>query len=72
MDLATQKKRLLRGEIGSVVAELKSLLAHRRTKEQNTWLNYFCTHGLKHRRMDYAISRTHNMPISNDAVESAV
>ena len=50
--LTTQKKRLLRGEIGSVVEELRSLLGSRRTKDQRTWLNYFIKHGLTHRRMD--------------------
>ena len=70
--LTTQKKRLLRGEIGSVVAELELLLANRRTKEQNTWLNYFRTHGLRNRRMDYATSRTHKAPIGSGAVESAI
>ena len=70
--LTTQKKRLLRGEIGSVVDEIRSLLGSRRTKDQRTWLNYFIKHGLEHRRMDYSLSRTHNMPIGSGAIESAV
>lgn len=70
--LTTQKKRLLRGEIGSVVEELRSLLGSRRTKDQRTWLNYFIKHGLTHRRMDYSLSRTHHMPIGSGAIESAV
>ena len=70
--LTTQKKRLLRGEIGSVVEELRSLLGSRRTKDQRTWLNYFIKHGLTHRRMDYSLSRTHNMPIGSGAIESAI
>jgi hypothetical protein len=67
-----QKKRLLRGEIGSVVDELEALLSRRRTKAQTTWLNYFRTHGLTHRRMDYAASRSHHMPIGSGAIESAI
>lgn len=70
--LTTQKKRLLRGEIGSVVIELETLLAGRRTKEQTTWLNYFRTHGLTHRRMDYSTSRSRQMPIGSGAIESAI
>lgn len=70
--LTTQKKRLLRGEIGSVMMELRSLLSGRRTKQQTTWLNYFVTHGLKHRRMDYSTSRSHSMPIGSGAIESAI
>jgi hypothetical protein len=70
--LTTQKKRLLRGEIGSVVDELRSLLGPRRTKDQRTWLNYFVKHGLTHRRMDYSLSRTHHMPIGSGAIESAI
>ncbi len=70
--LTTQKKRLLRGEIGSVVIELETLLSGRRTKEQTTWLNYFVTHGLTHRRMDYSASRSRQMPIGSGAVESAI
>lgn len=70
--LTTQKKRLLRGEIRLVVKELRSLLGSRRTKDQRTWLNYFIKHGLTHGRMDYSLSRTHNMPIGSGAIESAV
>ena len=70
--LKTQKKRLLRGEIGTVVDELKTLIGKRPTKQQRTWLNYFITHGLKHRRMDYDTSRRHHMPIGSGAIESAV
>jgi hypothetical protein len=70
--LTTQKKRLKRGEIGSVVNELRSLLGNHRTKDQRTWLNYFVKHGLTHRRMDYALARSHNLPIGSGAIESAV
>jgi hypothetical protein len=70
--LTIQKKRLLRGEIGSVVDELRSLLGSRRTKDQRTWLNYFVKHGLTERRMDYSVSRAHAMPIGSGAIESAV
>lgn len=70
--LTTQRKRLLRGEIGSVVEELRSLLGTRRTKDQRTWLNYFVKHGLTHRRMDYSLSGNHQMPIGSGAIESAV
>ena len=68
----TQKKRLWRGEIGSVVEEIKTLFGPRKTKAQKTWLNYFVTHGLTHRRMDYSRSRAHHMPIGSGAIESAV
>ena len=67
-----QKKRLLRGEIGSVVIELKNFLSARRTRAQTTWLNYFITHGLTYRRMDYSTSRSHHLPIGSGAVESAI
>jgi hypothetical protein len=70
--LTTQKKRLLRGEIGAVVDELETLVGPRPTKSQRTWLNYFITHGLTHRRMDYSTSRGKNMPIGSGAIESAV
>jgi hypothetical protein len=70
--LKIQKKRLWRGEIGTVVEEIQSLLGPRRTKDQNTWLNYFVTHGLTHRRMDYSLSRAHHTPIGSGAIESAV
>lgn len=70
--VTTQKKRLLRGEIGAVVDERELLLSRRRTKAQTTWLNYFRTHGLTHRRMDYATSRNHQMPIGSGAIESAI
>jgi hypothetical protein len=70
--LKIQKKRLLRGEIGTVVDEITTLLGSRKTKEQKTWLNYFITHGLTHRRMDYSRSHDHHMPIGSGAIESAV
>lgn len=70
--LTIQKKRLLRGEIGSVVEEIETLIGSRRSTEQTTWVNYFITHGLTHRRMDYSSSRTHTMPIGSGAIESAV
>ena len=70
--LKIQKKRLWRGEIGTVVEEIQSLLGPQKTKDQKTWLNYFITHGLTHRRMDYARSRGHHMPIGSGAIESAV
>jgi len=37
--VTTQKKRLLRGEIGSVVDAITDLTKHRRSKDQTTWLN---------------------------------
>ena len=67
-----QKKRLWRGEIGTVVEEIKTLIGSRKTKAQTTWLNYFVTHGLTHRRMDYSRSHTNHMPIGSGAIESAV
>jgi hypothetical protein len=70
--LTIQKRRLLNGEIGSVVIELETLLKGRKSKNQKTWLNYFRTHGLNHRRMDYAASRSQQMPIGSGAIESAV
>lgn len=70
--LTIQKKRLRRGEIGTVVDEITALLGPRRTKAQKTWLNYFITHGLTHRRMDYSRSRAHHTPIGSGAIESAI
>ena len=70
--LTTQKKRLLRGEIGAVVDEIKACLPRRRKRDQRAWLNEFCTHGLKHRRMDYAAARSSQLPIGSGAVESAI
>ena len=70
--LTTQKNRLLRGEIGSVVEELRKLVGQRPTKSQRTWLNDFKTNGLTHRRMDYSVSRAQKTPIGSGAVESAV
>ena len=70
--LKTQKKRLLRGEVGSVVDAIVELTARRRTSDQTTWLNYFITHGLEHRRMDYSTAKDHNMPIGSGAIESAI
>ena len=70
--LTIQKKRLLRGEIGSVVEEIKRLIGSRKTKEQTTWLNYFIINGLTHRRMDYSRSRGSKTPIGSGAIESAV
>jgi len=70
--LTIQKKRLLRGEIGAVVDEIKTLIGSHKTKEQKTWLNYFTTHGLTYRRMDYSKSRANKTPIGSGAIESAI
>ncbi|MEI7699525.1 MAG: hypothetical protein WCK86_07010 [Planctomycetia bacterium] len=70
--LTVQKRRLLNGEIGSVVMELEKLRSGRRTKEQATWLNYFQTHGLNSRRMDYSTLRRNQMLIGSGAIENAV
>ena len=70
--ITIQKKRLLRGENGSVADELNSLLSGHHTNEQTTWLNDFRTHGLHHRRMDYSRSANFQTPIGSGAVESGI
>ena len=70
--LSTQKKRLRRGEIGAVVDEIKACLPRHRKRDQRARLNEFCTHGLKHRRMDYAAARSSQLPIGSGAVETAI
>lgn len=50
--------------------EIKTLIGARKTQAQKTWLNYFVTHGLTHRRLDYSRSRAHHMPIGSGAIES--
>lgn len=68
----TQKRRLLRGEIGAVVDAISELTKRCRTAEQTTWLNYFITHGLEHRRMNYSTAKAAGMPIGSGAIESAI
>lgn len=70
--ITTQKKRLLRSEVGSVLNDLRTLVGPRPSKNQRTWLNYFITHGQTHGRMDYRASRRLQMPIGSGAVESAI
>jgi hypothetical protein len=70
--LTIQKRRLLNGEIGSVIMELEKLLSRRRTKDQATWMNDFRTRGISFRRMDYSTSCRNQMPIGSGAIESAV
>jgi len=70
--VTTQKKRLLRGEIGSVVSAIEQLIGRKADKDQTTWLNYFITHGIEQRRMDYSTAKTHSMPIGSGAIESAI
>jgi hypothetical protein len=67
-----QKQRLWRGEIETVVEEIKTLIGSKKSKAQKTWLNYFINHGLTHRRMDYSRSHTRHMPIGSGAIESAI
>ena len=68
----TQKKRLHRGDIGTVVIEIRKLIGETPTADQTTWLNYFENHGMAHRRMDYSLSRNSHLPIGSGAIESAV
>lgn len=56
--LIIQKRRWRNGEIGLVVIELETLLTGRKSKSQMTRLHHFRTHGLNHRRMDFAASRS--------------
>ncbi len=70
--LKTQKNRLYRGEIGSVVIAIEELIGKKPSKDQTTWLNYFVNHGLTHRRMDYSLSVNEHLPIGSGAIESAV
>ena len=55
-----------------MVDTVETLLGPRDTKDQKRWLNYFVKNGLKNRRMDYSLSRTHHMPIGSGAIESAL
>ena len=68
----TQKSRLYRGEIGSVVDAIRTLVGTDPSTDQETWLNYFMNHGLTHRRMDYSLSVRDHLPIGSGAIESAV
>ena len=70
--LKTQKNRLYRGEIGTVVIAIRELIGEKPSKDQTTWLNYFINHGLTHRRMDYSVSMSDHLPIGSGAIESAV
>lgn len=70
--LKTQQNRLLRGEIGTVIESVKTLLGQRKTKDQKRWLNYFVKNGIETRRMDYSLARRHHLPIGSGAIESAV
>lgn len=70
--LKTQKNRLYRGEIGTVVIAIQELTGKKPSDDQTTWLNYFENHGLVHRRMDYSVSVSHHLPIGSGAIESAV
>jgi hypothetical protein len=70
--LTVQKRRLKNGEIGSVVTAIEELTAQSRTRDQTTWLNYFVNHGLTHRRMDYASSKSSGLPLGSGAIESAI
>jgi hypothetical protein len=70
--LKTQKSRLYRGEIGTVVSAIRELVGTKPSDDQKTWLNYFENHGLVHRRMDYSTSVRNQMPIGSGAIESAV
>jgi len=70
--LKTQKSRLYRGEIGTVVTAIRELIGDKPSDDQKTWLNYFENHGLAHRRMDYSVSVSNHLPIGSGAIESAV
>jgi hypothetical protein len=70
--LKTQKNRLYRGEIGTVVIAIQELIGDKPSDDQKTWLNYFENHGLTHRRMDYSVSVSNHLPIGSGAIESAV
>lgn len=70
--LKTQKNRLYRGEIGSVVSAIDELIGKTPSKDQTTWMNYFLNHGLTHRRMDYSVCVSDHLPIGSGAIESAV
>jgi hypothetical protein len=70
--IKTQKKRLLRGEIGAVMDEIDEVIGPRPTKDQKRWRNYFQRNGITNRRMDYARVAKQGLPIGSGAMESAI
>lgn len=67
--LNRNRKRLLKGEVEEVIAEISRLLSNKPSKALRTELNYFKQH--KH-RMNYALMKEKAFPLGSGAIESAV
>src|SRR5690606_2905444 len=67
-----QRKRLLRGEGGSICEEITQVLGSRPTQDRKRWLNYFKRNAPNTRRTDYPAATANHLPIGSGAMESAI
>jgi hypothetical protein len=70
--LKTQSKRLLAGQVETVIGELQQLAGKKASKKLQTEVNYFVKHGREHKRMEYAQMKGLGLPLGSGAIESAM
>ena len=70
--IRTQRRRLFRGELGTVLDAITAAIGSRPTKDQRRWRTYFQRNGLDARRMDYSATSAQQLPIGSGAMESAI
>jgi hypothetical protein len=70
--LKVQSKRLLAGQVESVIGELQQLALKRPSKKLQTEVNYFVKHGRENKRMEYGQLKKLGLPLGSGAIESAM
>jgi hypothetical protein len=70
--LKVQSKRLLAGQVETVIGELQQFALEKPSKELQTEVGYFVKHGREHKRMEYGRLKELGLPLGSGAIESAM
>jgi hypothetical protein len=70
--LKVQSKRLLAGQVATVIKDLEQLALDHPSKKLQTEVGYFVKHGQQHKRMEYARMKELGLPLGSGAIESAM
>jgi hypothetical protein len=70
--LKVQSKRLLAGQVATVLKDLEQLALEQPSKKLQTEVGYFVKHGQQCKRMEYGRMKELGLPLGSGAIESAM